>query len=133
VVEDLERFEVDALVSLGDVAQGGAEPAASLGRLKALGARDVMGNSDAFLLEVPLDSPEPVTERQLEVREWTLGQLDEAHVAFMRSFEPTVDLTAGNHRILTAGNHRILCFHGSPASYDDVLLPPDLKSTSGDA
>jgi putative phosphoesterase len=115
VVDDLERFEVDTVVSLGDVAQGGAEPAASLDRLRALGARNVMGNSDAFLLEVPADSPEPVTERQLEVREWTLEQLEDEQLSFMRSFEPTVELVAEPHRIL--------CFHGSPVSYDDVLLP----------
>jgi putative phosphoesterase len=115
VVADLERFEPDVVVSLGDVAQGGAEPAESLERLRALGARAVLGNSDAFLLDVPEDSPEPVTERQLEVREWSLARLDRGHLDFIRSFETTVELVAGAHRIL--------CFHGSPVSYDDVLLP----------
>src|SRR5919198_5329996 len=115
VVADLDRLEPDVVVSLGDVAQGGAEPAQTLERLRALGARTVMGNSDAFLLAVPVDSPEPLTERQLEVREWTLGQLDDGHVSYLRSFEPTVELTLGPHRVL--------CFHGSPESYDDILLP----------
>lgn len=114
VVEDLERFEPDLIVSLGDVAQGGAEPAATLDRLRSLGTRTVLGNSDDFLLEVPVASPEPVTERQLEVREWSLAQLDEEHLVFMRSFEPTVELQVDSQRIL--------CFHGSPGSYDDVLL-----------
>ena len=115
VVADIGRLGVESVVSLGDVAQGGAQPAEALDRLRALGARTVMGNSDAFLLEVPTDSPEPVTERQLEVREWTLGRLADDHLAFMRSFEPTVELVEGSTRIL--------CFHGSPGSYDDVLLP----------
>jgi putative phosphoesterase len=114
VVHDLEPLEPDVVVSLGDVAQGGAQPAAVLDRVRSLGARTVMGNSDAFLLEIPTDSPEPLTEQQLEVREWTLAQLSPEHVSFMRSFEPTV--------ALTAAGHRIVCFHGSPASYDDVLL-----------
>ena len=114
VVDDLGRLGVDSVMSLGDVAQGGAQPAQTLDRLRGLGARMVMGNSDAFLLEVPTDSPEPVTERQLEVREWTVGQLDDEHLAFMRSFEPTVEIAVGSSRIL--------CFHGSPGSYDDVLL-----------
>jgi putative phosphoesterase len=114
VVEDLERFQPDVLVSLGDVAQGGAEPAATLDRLRSLGARTVMGNSDDFLLEVPVDSPEPVTERHLQVRDWTLAQLDEEHLSFLRSFEPTVELSVDSQRIV--------CFHGSPSSYDDVLL-----------
>src|SRR5919197_634839 len=90
VVADLDRLEPDVVVSLGDVAQGGAEPAQTLERLRALGARTVMGNSDAFLLAVPVDSPEPLTERQLEVREWTLGQLD----AWERR---DADLVAGGH------------------------------------
>jgi putative phosphoesterase len=115
VASGLELVAPDAIVSLGDVAQGGPEPAATLDLLAALEARAVMGNSDAFLLEVPTGSPEPITEAQLEVREWTLGQLDPGHLEYMRSFEHTVELTVGGRRIL--------CFHGSPASYDDVLLP----------
>src|SRR5262245_24611444 len=102
---DLERFEPDVVVSLGDVAQGGAQPGEALERPRALRARAVMGNSDAFLLEIPIDSPEPLTERALEVREWSLAQLGDERVDFMRSFEATVELDA-------AGT-RILCFHGS--------------------
>jgi putative phosphoesterase len=115
VVAELERLDPDVVVSLGDVAQGGAEPAAVLDRVRSLGARTVMGNSDAFLLEVPTDSPEPVTERQLEVRDWSLAQLRDEHVSFIRAFEPTIEVVVDGHRLL--------CFHGSPASYDDVLLP----------
>jgi putative phosphoesterase len=122
-LRDLEHLAPDVVVSLGDVAQGGAQPAQTLDRLRSLGARTVMGNSDDFLLEVPADSPEPVTERQLEVREWTLGQLAAEHVASLRSFEPTVELSLEGRRIL--------CFHGSPRSYDDILLAewPDASLT----
>lgn len=115
VVADLERVGVDSVVCLGDVAQGGAQPAETLERLQTLGWTAVLGNSDDFLLELPTDSPEPVTERQLEVREWTLAQLGEEHLAFMRSFPPTLELAADSCRVL--------CFHGSPRSYDDVLIP----------
>jgi putative phosphoesterase len=121
VARDLERLEPDVVVSLGDVAQGGAEPARALERLRALGARTVLGNSDAFLLEVPSDSSEPVTERQLEVRDWTLGQLDRDDLSYLRSFEPTL--------ALELDDHRVFCFHGSPASYDDVLLPDWERAT----
>src|SRR5213078_2816910 len=75
----------------------------------------VLGNADAFLLEVPVDSPEPVTERQLEVREWTLSQLSSSHLEQMRAFAPVV------RRKLDGVP--LLLFHGSPRSYDDVLLP----------
>jgi putative phosphoesterase len=115
VVRDLDGLAPDVVVSLGDVAQGGAEPAQTLERLRALGARTVMGNSDDFLLEVPVESPEPVTEQQLEVRDWTLSQLSDDDLSYLRSFEPTVELALAGHRVL--------CFHGSPESYDDILLP----------
>jgi predicted phosphodiesterase len=115
VVEDLERLEVEEVVCLGDTAQGGLQPAETLDRLRDLGCATVLGNADAFLLQVPEDSPEPIDDRQLQVREWTLSQLDESHLAQIRSFEPVV-------RRQAAGAD-LLFFHGSPRSYDDVLLP----------
>jgi predicted phosphodiesterase len=114
-LDDVERLGVDEIVCLGDVAQGGTEPAQTLDRLSALGCETVLGNADAFLLEVPADSPEPLTERQLEVREWTLSQLGPSHLEQIRSFAPAV------RRELDGVS--LLLFHGSPRSYDDVLLP----------
>jgi len=114
-VEDLDRIGVDEVVCLGDVVQGGSQPGETLERLRGLGCATVLGNADAFLLEVPTDSPEPVTEQQLEVREWTLSQLGDWQLEQIRAFEPVV------HRELDGV--RLLFCHGSPASYDDVLLP----------
>jgi putative phosphoesterase len=112
---DLERVGVERVVCLGDVLQGGAQPAQSCARLRELGCDVVLGNADAFLLEVPTDSPEPVTDRLLEVREWTRSELGESGLELIRSFTPTVEVEADSAWIL--------CFHGSPRSYDDVLLP----------
>ena len=114
-LEDVERLGVDEVVCLGDVVQGGTQPAETLDRLATLGCETVLGNADAFLLEIPDDSPEPVTERQLEVRDWTLAQLDSSHVEQIRDFAPVVRL---QHEGLA-----LILFHGSPRSYDDVLLP----------
>jgi putative phosphoesterase len=114
-LEDVERVGVEEVVCLGDVAQGGSQPAETLDRLATLGCETVLGNADALLLEVPADSPEPVTERHLEVREWTLAQLNSAHIEQIRSFAPVV------RRELEGVS--LLLFHGSPRSYDDVLLP----------
>ena len=114
-LEDVERVGVEEVVCLGDVVQGGTEPAQTLDRLAALGCETVLGNADAFLLEVDADSPEPVTERQLAVRDWTLSQLGPSHLDQIRSFAPVV------RREL--GGLSLVLFHGSPRSYDDVLLP----------
>jgi predicted phosphodiesterase len=114
-LEDVEQLGVEEIVCLGDTTQGGAEPAATLDRLAAVGCETVLGNADALLLEVPTDSPEPITERLLEVREWTLSQLSSSHLEQIRSFTPVV------RRELDGVS--LLFFHGSPRSYDDVLLP----------
>jgi predicted phosphodiesterase len=114
-VEAISRLGVEEIVCLGDVAQGGDEPAQTLDRLAALDCETVLGNADAFLLEVPTDSNEPVTEQQLERREWTLSQLDASHLEQIRSFAPTVQREVGGVPMLF--------FHASPRHYEDVLLP----------
>jgi len=115
VVEDVERLGVEEIVCLGDVAQGGVEPAQTLDRLAALGCDTVLGNADALLLEVPTESPEPITEQLLKVREWTLARLDSSHLEQIRSFVPVI-------RRELEGVPMVF-FHGSPRSYEDVLLP----------
>ena len=67
-LEDVERLDVEEIVCLGDVVQGGSEPAQTLDRLAALGCETVLGNADAFLLEVPADSPEPAQRAPLPVQ-----------------------------------------------------------------
>lgn len=119
-LEDIERLGVDDIVCLGDVVQGGDEPAQTLDRLAALGCDTVLGNADAFLLEVPAESNEEITERQLVRREWTLSQLTAAHLDRIRSFAPVVRREVEGVRLLF--------FHASPRNYEDVLLPE-----SGDA
>ena len=113
---DVERVGVDEVVCLGDVAQGGPQPRETLRRLRALACPVVKGNSDDFLLEVPAASAEAITERHLELREWSLAQLERDDLAFIRSFEPTIEL-----RLAFA--KRLLAFHGSPRSNEDVLTP----------
>jgi putative phosphoesterase len=111
VAAELERQGIDEVICLGDAVQGGDEPREVLDRLEALGWPVILGNADDFLLAVPSDSPEPLTPEHLERREWTLAQLDERHLDRIRAFPLTVRLG------------RLLAFHGSPRSYDDVLLP----------
>jgi predicted phosphodiesterase len=115
VVAELERLGIERVVCLGDVAQGGPQPAEVLDRLTALGWPVILGNADAFLLEVPADSPEPLTEAQLERRDWTLTQLSPAHLDQIRAFVPTLDVDVDGLALRA--------FHGSPHSYDDVILP----------
>ena len=107
---DLERFPVDRLVCLGDVAQGGPQPVECLARLRSLDCRVVMGNADWYVLSAD-PGVEPETDAQREVREWTFAQLSEVDREYVRSFTPTVE------------EPPVLAFHGSPTSFEDVILP----------
>jgi predicted phosphodiesterase len=128
VLAALEREPVDQVVCLGDVAQGGPQPAECLRRLRALAGPVVLGNSDAFLLSVEAadHSAEPVTERHLETRAWSLAQLSGDLVDYMRGFQQTVEAPLG-------GNHSLLAFHGSSRSFDELLFPETSNEEFADA
>lgn len=120
VLGDLERHPADAMVCLGDCVQGGAEPAESAARLRALGCPIVMGNADACLLsgiDTALTRAPPARRAILDaVREWSLAQLSAADRAFIAAFAPTARVDFGSGATL-------LGFHGTPASFDEILLP----------
>lgn len=58
-VADVERQDVDLIVSLGDVAQGGPQPKECVDLLREVGCECVFGNSDEFLLTLDLGSNWP--------------------------------------------------------------------------
>jgi predicted phosphodiesterase len=116
VLADLERLGVRSGICLGDVAQGGPQPAEALDRIRELGWPVILGNADDFLLRVPEESPEPMTESQLAVRDWARSRLTDDHLALIGGFSATVELELD-------GGALLLAFHGSPGSFEDVLLP----------
>src|SRR5919197_832878 len=92
---DLEGDEPDLIVALGDVAQGGPQPAECVDLLRELGCPCVFGNSDEFLLTLSLGAEEDeVTpeerERIVGTLEWSREQLGDERLDFLRTFEPTV-------------------------------------------
>jgi len=107
VLAELATLGIDDGIVLGDVAQGGGDPAVVLDRLTELGWPVVLGNADQFLL----DGHEEATPELLARREWSLAQLRERHVAQIRAMPMTVERDG------------LLAFHGSPRSFDDILFP----------
>jgi predicted phosphodiesterase len=117
VLADLEERPVDQVVCLGDMVQGGAEPGDVVEMLREHAWPTVMGNADAFLLDATTaDGAETITERQLEIRDWSLAQLSDAQQAYIASFTPTVHVDL-------ADGHTLLACHGSPTSYHAFVLP----------
>jgi predicted phosphodiesterase len=76
-----------------------------------------MGNADAFVLDesAAANSAEPVTERQLAQRAWTLEQLDGDQRAFVGAFPPTLEVALGWRTLLAC--------HAVPSSFDPPILP----------
>lgn len=115
VLAALEQEHTDQIVCLGDVASMGPDPAGAIDLLRTVGCPVVMGNADVELLQ----PPESVIERidHPIIRDlilWSQKQLGDEHVAFVRSFVPTLELDLGS-------GVRLLCFHGSPRSNTEVI------------
>jgi hypothetical protein len=125
-LRDLGRDQVDQIVCLGDAIQGGPQPAEVVARLRDLGCPVVMGNADAWLLTGEESGEEVISDerrRQFNtIRDWSLTRLSVADLAFMNTFQPTVEIP------LEAGR-KLLCFHGSPASFDELLMPDISRSS----
>jgi putative phosphoesterase len=112
---DLQQQPADQIVCLGDMIQGGPQPTEVVARLRGLGCPVVMGNADAWLLTGQATDAEPTSPQQQAVREWQLTQLAPDDRAYIEGFQPTVEIELGGRTLL--------CFHGSPGSFDEIILP----------
>jgi putative phosphoesterase len=119
VFNDIKQVGVDQIICLGDAVQGGPQPAEVVARLRELGCPVVMGNADDWLVTGFDSGAENIPkERRIRmdiVRDWQLTNLSENDLSFIRAFQPTVQIKLEDERVL-------LCYHGSPKSFDHVIL-----------
>lgn len=120
VEADIQKQDVDQIICLGDAIQGGAQPADVVKRLRRLNCPVVMGNADDWLLTGIERGKDAIPPERLKkmgaIREWSLAQLTEDDKRFISEFQPTITIQLED-------DLNLLCFHGSPADYDDVILP----------
>jgi putative phosphoesterase len=110
VLNEFKQEQVDQIICLGDVAALGPQPHEVLERLRELTCPVVMGNTDDWYLQ-----PLPQGDEELrEIVGWGLGQLTDADLAYLRSFQPVLKMKLETGQTL-------LCYHGSPRSYTDVI------------
>src|SRR5688572_28369399 len=85
---DIERRCADRIVCLGDIADLGPQPKATLARLRELGCPCILGNHDPFTESFP--GLEPVIE-------WCKARLDEDDLTFLetRPATLTIELAPG--------------------------------------
>jgi putative phosphoesterase len=120
VEADIKNQKIDQVVCLGDAIQGGPQPAKVVQRLRRLNCPVVMGNADAWLISGQETADDGIPPERLkkmgEIRLWSLSQLTEDDVDFIAKFQPTVTIKLQD-------GPDLLCFHGSPTSFDDIILP----------
>jgi putative phosphoesterase len=118
-IRDLDRQAPDAVICLGDVAATGPRPHETLARLRERGWPVLLGNADAWLLDPREPDPEEANDRFLEqVRDldrWCARRLDKDDRAYLRSLPKTL-------RVELDELGGLLCFHGSPRSFNELLV-----------
>ena len=115
VLATIEREPIDQIVCLGDVAPFGPQPRQVLARLRAWQCPCVMGNHDRELLDpkaIPPDAP----SWSVEMLQWCAAQLSDEDLDHLRSFQPLIEIPLGE-------GANLLCFHGSPRSNTELILP----------
>jgi predicted phosphodiesterase len=135
VLLDLEREHPDQIVCLGDLVGGGPQPQEVIARIQALGCPVVTGNVDVLVATFAPEmvaalvtyfeqhgATEAQAQRMVAINEWSFAQLGSAERAFLLQLQPTV-------RIALADEATLLCFHGSPRSYDDVIVATTPEAT----
>src|SRR5262245_53448353 len=112
---DIAALQPEQIVCLGDVAATGPQPRQVVERLRALTCPVVMGNADAWLLEPqPFESGDEDMRRFEAIDHWCAAQLSPIDMAYLRTFQPTVELPLG-------AGATLLCCHGSPLSNTDII------------
>jgi putative phosphoesterase len=110
----IEQQQVDQIVCLGDVAVFGPQPHETVQRIQALGCPVVMGNTDDWILnDYPGTTPDHLSESET-IFHWGASMLTPDDIDFLRTFQPTLEITLGPKTIL--------CYHGSPRSSREAIL-----------
>src|SRR5574341_1592348 len=118
VLADIEQAGVDRTVYLGDITVFGPQPHEAVRRLKTLGCPCITGNHDFNVLNLDYvrGTQSNVPRGMVENIEWAASQLDADDLAFLRTFQPRLEIALGDGKTL-------LCFHGTPDSNTERIEP----------
>lgn len=114
ILADIRSLGVDQTVCLGDVASLGPQPRETVECLQDLHIPIIMGNHDGYLLDLSLTKSHEPWLRETE--QWGREQLTDSHLAYLQTFQPSL-------RFVLDRCTSVFCFHGSPRSNEEFLLP----------
>ena len=119
VLADIKKESVDKTIFLGDALTLGAQPNEVVEMLYGLQCECILGNHDEFLFH--FDKVKKYTNLQniINAVEWCRSKLSTNEVDYIRTFLPSIEIPLNE-------TTRLLCFHGSPSSNTEVLLPENI-------
>ncbi len=112
VLASLERDSPDGLICLGDIATTGPRPHEVVQRIRGLGCPVILGNWDAWMVEVREGRRSLQGARPIDA--WSAAQMTEEDLDFLRSFQPTLDVRLD-------GPDSLFCFHGTPRDFNERI------------
>lgn len=122
VLKDLEHQNVDKLICLGDVATIGPQPKQVLDTLQTLDCVFIQGNHDAAILNPQKANDYNIHPALHANLNWVIDQLTPQELAFFERFQFTYSTDLDTEKGL-------LCFHASPKSNIDIILPTTPNET----
>jgi predicted phosphodiesterase len=115
VMHSIRQAGVDRIICLGDVATLGPRPGFVIQMLRDLGCPCILGNHDEFLLDPDLIHTYTEAPVIVDAVDWCRSQLSEAELAFLRGFQPHLEIPLDDRSTL-------FLFHGSPRSHMEDIL-----------
>jgi putative phosphoesterase len=117
VMADLQQKKVDQIYVLGDLCYRGPEPKRALEVIRSLDAEVIKGNADEWVVRGVKkgEVPDHALELMNQERDWTVSQLDEEDLDYLKQL-PT-------DKTIQVENVTIHAFHATPDSLFDVVLP----------
>ena len=126
ILPEIKR--ADRIICLGDVAASGPQPHETIAYIRKAGWPCVMGNTDERLAKSEREPfnyiPEGERQKMISLDAWTDSEIDGADRRFLSGFKPTVEIKAGKHHLL--------CYHGSPRSNTEEILPTTPEEELGE-
>lgn len=116
VLRDIHEQKVDSIICLGDVSSLGPQPCEVLEKIHELNCPCVLGNHESAMLNPSKASDYHIAAHLHSTIEWGIGKLSAADLDYFRSLPKTLDFQLD-------AQHTLLCYHGSPQSNVDNLLP----------
>jgi predicted phosphodiesterase len=115
-MDDLDALRPDLVLVGGDIAQGAPAPEEVIDLLRRRRWPSVIGNADAFVLDIADGMVAPGAPGQLvQSARWSLDRLGSEHVHFLRNLP-------GALRIVASGAPEVTLVHATPWSVEEIVL-----------